>query len=69
DIQKPPPTPLQRGNEIVYDSQEVRERTFFQIDRQFLSFSTNLFPLSEGVRGRFILQYIDYQLITNLIIT
>jgi len=58
-----------RGNEIVYDSQGVKERTFSRLIDNFYLFqriftysppSIRRLSLSEGARGKFILQYIDY---------
>ena len=53
-FQNLPPTPLQKGNEIVYDFQEVRERTFSRLIDNFYLFqplagaSLQLVPIIKG---------------------
>ena len=48
DIQNLPPTPLQRGNEIVYDSQGVIERTFSRLIDNFYLFQRIYSPSRRG---------------------
>ena len=80
-IFKTSPYPLQRGNEIVYDSQEVRERTFSRLIDNFCLFQRILhtqlwalagFPLSEGIVREYMersmwgeVYFVTYWLLTN----
>jgi len=47
-FKKPPPTPSKGGNEIVYDSQGVRERIFSRLIDNFYFFNGFIPPLGGG---------------------